>query len=799
MINKIFYSFIIFFIFVFSVHSKTTISGGLISTQNDEEGLNVSSDIFYKSYKINPPKKIIIDTKHLDKIIDFNEAVHLERRIGIGNPIDRVHRYIGLSRKQAIDLIISELVNTKDDYIEPNWVKEVIPLNFMENGFRGPLRKCYNSILKQQKQSLKSSWFEQIIGSDIPQFERLVLFWHNHFVVGFDGAYERSRSYGKHLINLRKHAKGNLREFLKEILSDPAMISYLNNDENFIGNVNENLGRELLELFTIGEGNYAENDVKNLSKLLTGHSVNPVSLEYEFVGGAATSKSWIVLGEEIRTIDEIVDLLLNHPKLSDLIGRKIFKEYVSLEQPSQKSLDYIKSEFYYNNFEISYLLKAVLETTEFWKANNRLGLVKSPVDIIFGTVRTLESTGNAGLNDSKLLYAISELGQDLIDPPNVSGWPGGLKWLDGNAIEKRNEILAKTYSESFFDVEQETDLVQRNKEFGSISAKDLCQLATKFTFNNNILERVWRDENDNVEEQKYVVEAKSRKLDCISNQDTHSKFQKKSNKNLIRLSNEYYEKVFNIFNQADPEQLIVETMLIRHFSNDFLINKHPSIHFVLYNVKLGDRHWDGFQFSIGVARKWEGNFIRFESNRCFPECLDSYLTSFSKKQGTRVVKFSYPDGFNKKRYTSLSSRDKLLVNRLYELTSNIINGANIFDVFNKGDEKNKNAWFDWLRERHNNLDIKKISGKSNLPTVILINNDRSELQRMCSSIISKVGKNNLSDSFLENYNAQNSNKIYNKANEFGVNLSKLLISDLNISNAELDIRKLLFNEAYQLK
>ena len=82
---------------------------------------------------------------------------------------------------------------------------------------------------------------------------------------------------------------------------------------------------------------------------------------------------------------------------------------------------------------------------------------------------------------------------------------------------------------------------------------------------------------------------------------------------------------------------------------------------------------------------------------------------------------------------------------------------------------------------------------------ILINNDRSELQRMCSSIISKVGKNNLSDSFLEKYNAQNSNKINNKAIKFGVNLSKLLISDLNISNAELDIRKLLFNEAYQLK
>ena len=138
----------------------------------------------------------------------------------------------------------------------------------MENGFRGTGRKCYNSIIQEQKNTLEKSWTEKIITSSNPQFERLVLFWHNHFVVGFEGSYERSHAYAKHILNLRKNAKGNLRDFLKDILKDPGMISYLNNDENFIGNVNENLGREFLELFTLGEGNYKENDVKNLSKYL---------------------------------------------------------------------------------------------------------------------------------------------------------------------------------------------------------------------------------------------------------------------------------------------------------------------------------------------------------------------------------------------------------------------------------------------------------------------------------------------------------------------------------------------------
>ena len=156
-------------------------------------------------------------------------------------------------------------------------------------------------------------------------------------------------------------------------------------------------------------------------------------------------------------------------------------------------------------------------------------------------------------------------------------------------------------------------------------------------------------------------------------------------------------------------------MLINHVTKDFLENDHPSINISLYNVKLGDRHWDGFQFSIGQAKKYQGNFMSIESNRCYPECLDSYYSSFSGNKGTRFVKFSYPKNdsnksYSNKRYHSLSLRDKLLVNRLYELTSIIISQPNFFKVFDRSGEANKEVWFNWLSERHRELDIKEIKG-----------------------------------------------------------------------------------------
>ena len=730
---------IIFIIFCFTANSKTNITGGVITTQNDIKNLDSSSDVFFTSYKIKPPQKIEISKEHLKKNITFKDAVHLERRIGIGAPVERVQRYIGMTRKEAIDLIIDELINSPDNFNLPSWVENTTPINFMEGGFRGLLRPQYQIVIDNQKNSLTASWYSQLLMSDNPQFERLVLFWHNHFVVGFDDAYERPHAYARHILNLRKNANGNLREFLKNILFDPGMISYLNNDENFIDNFNENLGREFLELFTLGESNYSENDVKNLSKLLAGHSINPVSLDYEFLQSASTSKSWIILGKKIKNLDEVLDLVINHPKFSELIIEKFYKEYVSLDDLSETNLSYLKYNFFKNNFEVSNLLRSLLELPEFWDKENRLTLVKSPVDLFIGTTRTFGSSGKVGGEVLNLPYYMAQVGQSLIDPPNVAGWQGGLRWLDGNSIEKRNQAMSNWYSES------------------------ICCLSKPIKFKNY----------------------NSRVIETPKLGDRKKKLIEKYENNLLMK-----------FKQSHEDQLVVETMLINNVSKDFEKNKNSSIKISLYNMKLGDRYWDGFQFRIGVSKKFQGNYMRIESNQCFPECLDSFSKSWPGRKGTYIVKFSYPDGKDKRYYSALSERDKLLVNRLYELTSYILMETSLSAAFNK-DEKNKENWFNWLREQHKIHKKKLINNNPNKERVILINKSLQDIIRMFSVLSMKSATDKLINDSSNNIftvNIKNSAR-HNVKNS--LRIDKLLVSDLELPS--LRLKEILLHEAYQLK
>lgn len=713
-------------------YSRVKISGNNITTEN------IDLKKKYIPFNIKAPKKINIDKTHLNKTIDFIDAVHFERRTGIGNPINRVKRYIGLTRKQAIEILISELVNKDDKFVYPEWIENTIPINFMEDAMDSSMmyKSCYRSTLLKQSKSLEKSWAQEIILTENPQFERLVLFWHNHFVSGFVGSYERSHAYSKHIKILRENSKGNLKVFLRNILNDPSMISYLNNDENFIGNVNENLGRELLELFSLGEGNYDEVDVKNMAKVLTGHSINTVNLEYKFINGAATSKDWIILGSPIRSLKDVVDLLVNHPKLSELLSKKFYREYISLDLPSKNNLDYLIYEFYINNFEISSLLKATLELPEFWDKKNRLGLVKSPIDLIFGTARTLEFTGSQGHNIQNLFNYTDEIGQNILNPPNVAGWDGGLSWLDGNSIETRNQIMDKLYSPVFFN-----KTIDYNKNFES---SQKANLTTK------------------------------------------------------QFIDEYNQNLSFKMKNVKKDQLFAETMLLEAHRR-FLKSDHPEIHIIIRNMKLNNREWKGYRFSIGVDKKYlKDNFMRIESNKCFPECLEKFSRGFSKKSGSQVVKFPYPNPKGHRNYIALSNDDKLLVNRLFEITSVVLSNTKIFDHLKKGGKENTEIWLNWLEDRHNEFIPIKIKQKPLYPRFILMNDSANKSKSSCSHI----GRY----SNLFNFRTELKDKIkFNfddfktKAKNQGLNFDKLLVSEFDIPGSNDNPHLAILNEAYQLK
>ena len=244
---------------------------------------------------------------------------------------------------------------------------------------------------------MEAAWSQEIIETTTPQFERLALFWLDHFSVAFD-TYNQTHSFAKHLEIIRQNSSGNALDFLTASFYDPGMIVYLNNEQSTVQNPNENLAREFLELFSLGEGTYSENDIKNLAKAISGHGINYVTEQFQLFNSKVTKGTFSAFGKNYSNIEEFIELISNHPSFGEFIARKFYAEYVELSEPSKEDLAYIVTAFRESGFEIKALLKATLSLKKFWDEKNKLTLVKSPIDLVFGTIRTLGTAGDSGSN-----------------------------------------------------------------------------------------------------------------------------------------------------------------------------------------------------------------------------------------------------------------------------------------------------------------------------------------------------------------------------------------------------------------
>ena len=213
-------------------------------------------DQFFNIYQIEPSSEVELvlnilegikeDDSHLDEVMTKKDAIRFEKRIGFGSPVDRVVRYIGLTRREAIDLVIDELKNYEDDFDWPEWTEGSVPIGFLTK-VKSTLigKRCTNFPFKF---SLQKALLKSIMFSKNPQFEKLNIFWLDHFSVAWD-TYNMPYSYVDHFKFIRTNSNKNFLELLKFSFTDPAMIKYLNNDQSLPKNPNENLAREFLELF----------------------------------------------------------------------------------------------------------------------------------------------------------------------------------------------------------------------------------------------------------------------------------------------------------------------------------------------------------------------------------------------------------------------------------------------------------------------------------------------------------------------------------------------------------------------
>jgi len=368
--------------------------------------------------------------------LDAAEARHLLARSGFAaTPLD-VEALAGLTRGAAVAQILAR-ASDRATSPPPAWTEGWIPPQ--EASMSAAERLALRDDLREQAGDLKAWWLREMLATPSPLTEVMTLFWHNHFTSSLAKVKTPVLLYRQNLL-LRRHALGNFATLLHEVARDPAMLVYLDNARSRKTAPNENFARELLELFTLGEGHYSEADVKETARAFTGWSLDRGSAAFRFRDRQHDHGEKQLLGRHgAFDGDQVIDLLLEQPLTARLVVAKLWRQFIS-ETPEPGEVDRLAALFRAGGYEMKPLLQALFESDAFWAPANRGRLIKSPVDLVVGTLRLF---GLPVGDDRDLAWITRRLGQDLFDPPDVKGWPGGAAWITGASLLDRQTLIAR--------------------------------------------------------------------------------------------------------------------------------------------------------------------------------------------------------------------------------------------------------------------------------------------------------------------------------------------------------------------
>ena len=287
-----------------------------------------------------------------------------------------------------------------------------------------------------ETQRLATWWGERMLGTTRPLEEKLTLFWHGHFATG-NTKVRDARMMVRQNEMLRANANGNFRDLLMGILKDPAMLVYLDNGENVKDHPNENFGRELLELFSLGVGNYTERDIREGARAFTGWT-NDV-LEFKFDAGQHDFGEKTFLGRSGPFDGEdIIDIILEQPAAAEYIAAKLYRYFVREEIDDGVRTE-LAAVFRDAEYELLPLLTRIFLSRDFYSSASYATQIKSPVQLVVSTYRKLGLTELPTIPDFNRLTA--GLGQTLFNPPNVAGWAGGRTWVTPATLLERGNLF----------------------------------------------------------------------------------------------------------------------------------------------------------------------------------------------------------------------------------------------------------------------------------------------------------------------------------------------------------------------
>lgn len=376
---------------------------------------------------------------------NFTTAAHLLNRAGFGGTPDEIGKLAAMTPPQAVSALL-DYEKTPDSTADPTWAKpdpdhakKLAALRSATADRRRELQKEEQQLQRERLMELRGWWLRRMANGPRPFQEKMTLFWHGHFATSATKVRDAYFMWRQNEL-FRRLATGNWLQILIETAKDPAMLIWLDQAQSRKQHPNENFAREVMELFTLGEGHYTEKDVTEAARAMTGWSLNRETQNFVNRPGAHDAGVKTVLGKSGNFRGEdVLEIIVAQPQAAVFITGKLWNFFAG-EMPSAELNAALAAEFRRAGNNFKPFLRTMFLSEEFFDPSLIRHQIKSPVQWLVGSVRMLECELPPPLVSINLLRS---LGQELFAPPNVKGWDGGLSWINTNTLLARyNEAAA---------------------------------------------------------------------------------------------------------------------------------------------------------------------------------------------------------------------------------------------------------------------------------------------------------------------------------------------------------------------
>ena len=384
------------------------------------------------------------------------EAAHLLNRAGFGGSPDEIRTWHQLGRRRAVEKLVSPPAATGESPV-PEWAEperaraDMLARREQLRGLRVEMRGASDEQTEKMRrearqqlqrdnnlrmQEARDWWFRRMLDGRAPLHEKMTLFWHDHFATSAQKVRDPVIMFRQNQL-FRQQACGNFKQLAAAIVEDPAMMIYLDTPNSRKGTPNENFAREVMELFTLGEGNYTEQDVTEAARAFTGYQLDRLTGKVSHSPRMWDEGNKTVLGKKGRFKGgDVIEVIFQQPATASFIARKIWEFFV-YENPPESGVAALARVLRDADYDMSALLREIFLSREFYSAAAIRTQIKCPVQYLVALAKQLE------IAEPPALFVRGgqlQLGQILFIPPNVSGWDWGKAWINTNTLLNRYNL-----------------------------------------------------------------------------------------------------------------------------------------------------------------------------------------------------------------------------------------------------------------------------------------------------------------------------------------------------------------------